>query len=395
MASGCVVEYKGKRGKVFRIKFTDASGKQVMQTLGPARDPKVHPEGLTRREAEQALADRLSDVRRNGYRRPKPLRFTEVAQDWYDDPAVQREWRRSTKRQYAAPLKRLKEAFRSLKLEEVRPRHVAEYRDKHLARYAAATVSRDLTILGEIFSWAIGRELCERNVAREVKRPKVRQRQGHDLSPADVQLLLRSFDDEQARLAFLTFCLTGIRKAELAAIRWRDVDLIENRLTIPYSKTETGVRVVAIPTQLAEQLWQHRRCSNFRGDDERVFCHPQRGSEYHITKYKPALERAFRKASLEWPEGFRPCHDLRVTAITTDARNGTDPIAIMANAGHASYSTTKRYVKLAGVVFPDAAAARAERLLSTDSSTDLSRPEPHSGNATALNQAESTPIAAA
>ena len=246
------------------------------------------------------------------------------------------------------------------------------------AGYAAATVNRDVTILGEIFDWAIGREDCEQNPTRNVKRPKVRQRQWHDLSPAHVQLLLRSFEDAQARVAFLTFCLTGVRLAELQGMHSRDVDLIENRLAIPYSKTDIGVRVVAIPVPLAEELWQHRRTSNFQGDDERVFCDPERGSKYDYHLYRAALEAAFNKAGLDWPQGFRPCHDLRVTAITTDARNGTDPIAIMANAGHVSYSTTRRYVKLAGIVFPDAAAARAERLLSTEPSTNLSAPQPTS-----------------
>ena len=98
-------------------------------------------------------------------------------------------------------------------------------------------------------------------------------------------------------------------------------------------------------------------------------------SQRSVWKRSGPLERAFERAGLPWPEGLRPCHDLRVTAITTDARNGTDPIAIMTNAGHASYSTTKRYVKLAGVIFPDTAAARAQRLLSTEPSTDLSTPE--------------------
>jgi len=65
-------------------------------------------------------------------------------------------------------------------------------------------------------------------------------------------------------------------------MRWSDVDLIENRLAIPDAKTDSGVRVVSIPGTLAEELWQHRRRSAFRGDDERVFCHPELGSEYHI-----------------------------------------------------------------------------------------------------------------
>ena len=39
MPSGaCVVRYDGKRGTVWRIKYTDAEGKQVMETLGPERE---------------------------------------------------------------------------------------------------------------------------------------------------------------------------------------------------------------------------------------------------------------------------------------------------------------------------------------------------------------------
>jgi hypothetical protein len=60
----------------------------------------------------------------------------------------------------------------------------------------------------------------------------------------------------------------------------------------------------------------------------------------------------------------------------------------MANAGHASFSTTKRYIKLAGVVFPDAAAARAERLLSTEASTNPGAPKRISHDLEALAEAE-------
>jgi integrase len=267
---------------------------------------------------------------------------------------------------------------------------------EELAGRAPASVSRDLTLLYSIFRWAVVNELRESNPAEGLGRPLVRQRKGHDLSPSQVQALLRSFDDAQARAAFLTMVLTGIRRSELQAMRWRDLDLIENRLSNPDSKSDSGVRVVAVPAPLAEELWQQRRRSNFQGEDERVFCHPELGCEYHIaTKYRPALERASQRAGLPWPQGLRPCHDLRVTAITTDARTGTDPIAIMANAGHASYSTTKRYVKLAGVIFPDAAEARAQRLLSTEPSTDLSRPESIEGRPGAPGEAVSSALDAA
>jgi len=106
------------------------------------------------------------------------------------------------------------------------------------------------------------------------------------------------------------------------------------------------VRAIALTPGLHEELWQHRRSSPFNGNDERVFCHLERGSVYRYETYKDALKQAFEAAGLEWPEHLRPCHDLRVTAITNDAIAGMHPIAIMTKAGHASMATTKRYLKL-------------------------------------------------
>jgi integrase len=76
--------------------------------------------------------------------------------------------------------------------------------------------------------------------------------------------------------------VTGVRRFELQALRWRDVDLVENMLRVADSKTEDGIRSIAIPPSLAEALWQHRRRSAYQGDDELVFCHPQRGTEYRV-----------------------------------------------------------------------------------------------------------------
>src|SRR5262249_5897579 len=156
----------------------------------------------------------------------------------------------------------------------------------------------------------------------------VRQHKGVPLKPEQVRALLKALDDEQARVAFLTFVTTGLRKSELCGLRWRDVDLIENRLRGEDSKTETGERSIALGKMLAAGLWQHRRRSAFRGEGERVFCHPERGSVYPMQGkhgFPPALRRAFKRAGIAWPEGFRRCHDLRVTCGTNDAMAGMNP----------------------------------------------------------------------
>jgi hypothetical protein len=68
-----VIKYAGKRGTVWRIKYTDTAGQQVQETLGP------ESHGWTRKKAEAELHERLVRIERKGYQRPKPLSFAEYA----------------------------------------------------------------------------------------------------------------------------------------------------------------------------------------------------------------------------------------------------------------------------------------------------------------------------
>jgi integrase len=70
-----------------------------------------------------------------------------------------------------------------------------------------------------------------------------------------------------------------------------------------------------------------------------------------------ALERARVKHRV------RPFHDFRHTAITHAAAAGNAPAAIQARAGHADFSTTQRYINLAGVVFREEAEQAEARIL--------------------------------
>src|ERR687896_702981 len=102
MPSGAgIIVYRGARDTVYRIKYVDGGGRQVMETLGGER------EGWTRKKAEAELRERL--VRR-----------------------------------------RLVEAFGPMPLGAIRPRHVAEYVAGVSSSYSAATVNRDVDLLHAI-----------------------------------------------------------------------------------------------------------------------------------------------------------------------------------------------------------------------------------------------------
>ena len=309
-----VIPYHGKRGVVYRIKYADADGKQIMETVGAERD------GIGRRDAEAALHNRLRRVEREAYRKPRSTTFADAFTGWFEATSARKQWRDSTRRQYRIVEARLIPRFGPVRLGALRRAEVSSDVTERLSKQAPATVSRDLTVLHSVFEWAITNELLDRNPADGVPHPRNRRRRGHALAlPTCRCLLARSPTRTIGQCP--TLVLTGIRRNELRGLRWRNVDLIENVLRVEDSKTETGVRAIAIPSTLAEELWQHRRTSTFSGDDERVFCHPKTGGPLDPADFRDALDAAFKKAGLEKPAGFRPFHDLRVTAITNDLRS--------------------------------------------------------------------------
>ena len=365
MPSGAaVVRYDGARGVTWRVKYTDADGKQVMETLGREAD------GWTQKKAEAELRERLVRVERKGYRRPKPLTFAEWADTWFEQAQNRRDWAPSTVKIRRRRLRRLKAFFGPTRLGDVKPRHVAAYIAETLGEYAPASVVADVDVLHDIYKVAKREELVDSNPVEGAERPKIPRNRWRILEPVEVARVAKSFADSQARTAFLVLVLTGVRRSELQALRWRDVDLIEGVLRVRDSKTEEGRRAIALPASLAEELWQHRRRTPFQGDGERVFCNPKTGGRYRSETFAEEFRAALATAGVD---GYvRPFHDLRHTAITNDAAVGSSPIAVMAKAGHASMATTKRYLHLAGVVFRDEAEALERRMLGAELSTQLS-----------------------
>jgi integrase len=289
------------------------------------------------------------------------LTFADYADAWLEGCERRRNWRPNTIKIRRRIIERLKESFGAMRLGDVRPRHIADYVAATLGDYSAATVSGDVGVRFDMFKTAKREELVESNPVEGAERPTIPRKHWRILQPVEVARTLKAFSEEQAKTAFLVLVVTGIRRGELQALRWADIDLVENVLRVRDSKTEDGVRSIALAPLAAEQLWQWRRRTCFQGEAERVFCNQKTGGEYREEHFTEALRAALAAAKVEGH--VRPFHDLRHTAITNDAAAGSSPIAVMAKAGHATMTTTKRYLHLAGVIFRDEAEALERRLL--------------------------------
>jgi integrase len=384
MPSGSVIPYKGKRGAVWRIKYRDAEGKQVMETVGAERD------GVTEKVAQAELRERLVRVERKGYRKPKPLGFADYAATWLAEGKVRRGWKPGTVDSYTYALSLLLPHFGSMRLASIRPRDVAAFTREKIETHSPATVNLALTIGFNIFKVAQREELVDSNPFAQAERPKIKLRKWRILEPVEVARVLKAFTDERARTVFLTLSLTGLRRNELINLRWRDVDLTFGVLRVEDAKTEEGNRSIALSPMLTEALIEHLAGSNFTAPGDYVFAHPQRGSRMRHEWYAKAFREALTTAGIT--DYVRPFHDARHASLTHGAAAGENPIALMARAGHASMQTTKRYLHLAGTIYREEAEALEGRMLG---GRKFYQPEPISDDLAEPDRAQETGLSVA
>jgi integrase len=345
--------------------------------------------------AEAELRERLVKVEKRGWRKPAPLTFRAYAEQWFDEGPSRRGWKPGTIKEYRVVRRRLVEAFGAICLAEIRPWHVAAYIANVTAEgFAPTTISRDVSVLHAMFKSAVRAELVEVNPAASAERPKQESRRWRILEPAEVARVAKAFVDDQDRAVFLVLVLTGVRRSELQALRWRDVDLLEGVLRIRKAKSEAGERSIALAPVLRDVLTDRYKQTRFRGNDELVFCHLERGTVYRAERFREALRAALAAAGVE--ADLRPFHDLRHASLTNGAAAGESPIALMTRAGHANMATTRIYLHLAGTVFQEEAQRLEDWLLgggsSTHPSTHLSTPEPISDDPAPRNEAVAEPV---
>jgi integrase len=157
----------------------------------------------------------------------------------------------------------------------------------------------------------------------------------------------RCEDDQDAELVRVA-AYAGLRRGELVALRWRDVDFTGRKLVIRRSLSgDTEVkatksrraREVPLPLQAAVALERLSRRDEFTGPDDYVFC-GRLGRRLDPSALRRRYERAREAAGLE-PLRF---HDLRHTYGSLLVAGGIDLVSVKAAMGHSRITTTERYL---------------------------------------------------
>lgn len=216
-----------------------------------------------------------------------------------------------------------------------------------------------ISVMRNFWQWVSDRHDVP-NPAQKLKgrkgpRPALRR-----LSVEEVGRMLRAPMSERDRLVVWLFAMTGIRRAEIIGIRWRDVDLAQ-RVIVVRGKGDKE-RVLPIPHPLATFLGELKAKLSEHGHaepDHYVCC---RRYEYQAGRtgkrraridpdkpmgYTNPVKILIRVARIAWvndPEHVGP-HKLRhAYAAAFRAANPGDLFHLQALLGHSDISTTRMYL---------------------------------------------------
>jgi len=144
---------------------------------------------------------------------------------------------------------------------------------------------------------------------------------------------------ERDQLVLLTLVLTGLRRSELCALDWRDLDLDGRKPSLLVRSGKGGKpRRQPIPTSLARQL-QRMASAGYPESTDPVFCGLQ-GGRLQETILADIIGRAVKRAGLE---KHVTAHTLRHTAATWLRQELGDTRLVAEYLGHADLSTVARY----------------------------------------------------
>jgi integrase len=326
----------------------------------------------TKREAQSELTTVLGDVQQGNYVRPSKMTFGDFLNNrWV--PAMRPTVRKTTAAGYVTMVKHLDRHLGKVPLGELTgPALTAVYGvltesglSDRTVRYAHVTAHRALK---DAARW----HMASRNVADDADAPRQAGAQPKAWTPDEVAAFLELGEGDRWAPLWRLAATTGLRRGELAGLRWEDLELgagmlSVNRATVVVDghavdsepKTARGRRRIALDAQTVEALKRWRRQQSteqlamgaeWQGDG-RVFVWPD-GSALHPSIITKSFGRLVKRGGLP----ALSLHGLRHSWATSALRGGVPVKVVSDRLGHSSSRVTLD-VYTASVPALDVAAA--------------------------------------
>ncbi len=248
-------------------------------------------------------------------------------------------------RGYEAALRdRIVPVFGGRRLGDVQRRDVQRLADDLLAEGRdPSTIRNALMPLRVIYRRAVEDGDIAVNPCTSLRLPAVRGRRERIAAPEEAQRLLAALP-ERDRPIWATALYSGLRRGELMALRWEEIDLAAGVIRVERSyddkghieiepKSRAGRRTVPIVGALRDVLVDHKAR---QGRDDGLVFGSTKETPFQPSNLWRRAQTAWKRAELE-PIGL---HEARHTFASVLIAAGVNAKAITSYMGHASIQTT-------------------------------------------------------
>lgn len=249
-------------------------------------------------------------------------------------------------------------------LTQLKPEHLQAYYAEKLnnGRYdgqglSARTVRHHHMCLHSAFQSAVKWGIVLRNPTDAVTPPRCQRSEMHTLNEDEIQILLRMAKSTPYYAIFYSALFTGMRRSELLALRWSDVDLTlcqisvsrslhvlnDNQVVFRPTKTLKSKRLIALSPSTALVLKEHREnqasirllSETFLKEDDLVFSQID-GRPLLPNTVTHNWIKITRRAGIK---GVR-LHDARHSHASLMLKQGVHPKIVQERLGHSSIQIT-------------------------------------------------------
>lgn len=336
------------------------------------RDPKTGRRNTrtktlrsTKKDAERELRRILCSIETGTYVDPSKLILGEFLVRWLEDWARSRVSPRTYERYEEIIFERLIPALGYSQLTALQPISIQEAYTDWLRRgrkdgrggLSAQTVLHFHKVLSRALDQAVRWRMLQQNPAKFATPPRPQKTPVVTLTENELVKLISGAEGSRLFLPIVLASTLGLRRGEILALRWRDLDWDKAELRIERAleltkkyglrlkspKTDRGRRTIALPQFTLRALHHHRVAQaeyrllmGRRYENNDLVCSSTVGTFWHPRNLSRAFRAMVDKLGLP-PVNF---HGLRHTHITHLLRAGVHPKIASERAGHASVAIT-------------------------------------------------------
>lgn len=312
-----------------------ADGRYVKTFVDPDTGKRISFYGQSEREINRKILEHQT-------KKEAGRTFREVAEEWWEQ--AEPELAVQSVSGYRVSMRRAVDFFGDSYIGDITVPQLVRYLDT-LGKQGLSqkTVAKARMVCNLIFKHAFLRGEIDTNRCADIPLPKGLSKTVRKAASAEDENIIRSLADDEWLVPFIAL-MTGMRKGEILALQWKDIDFEKNTISVTKSVAHDNNRPFIKEPKTEESV---RKVPLLNSLKERLLSVPDRHPEHYLISLtdgkSPISETQYQRAYARFKERAgitATAHVLRHSFATVADESGVRPKSIQHILGHKQLSTT-------------------------------------------------------